>query len=720
MRFIHALSAPLMVSVTALPIGLATLGVAPPALATQRAAPTLTGRWEGAITVPGTKLEVILNFTGDSAGTIGIPVQGLKDVPLDKVSLADGKATFKIKGIGGDPTFTGTISEDGNSLAGNFTQGGGTFPFELKRAQEPKAASADALAGFDEFVDSARKGWEVPGVAVAIIKGGDVVYAKGFGFRDVDKNMPVSENTLFAIGSATKAFTTLVMGQLKDEGKLDFDKPVTTYIPEFRLFDQSATERLTPRDLVTHRSGLPRHDLLWYGNAPRTREDMVHRLAYLPNNKDLREAWQYNNLMFLTAGYMEERLTGKTWEENIRERILMPLNMKRSTLSVGDSQKDADFALGYREDSDTDKVERMDFRDITTMGPAGSINSSVVEMANWVKLNLSDGKFDGKRLIKDSTLKELHTPQMAMGDGSPETPEVVPVGYAMGWFVDVYRGHRRIHHGGNIDGFSAMVAMFPQDDVGFVILTNMNGTGLPGIILRHAADRMLKLEREDWNAKALAKRNLAKSQGKAAKGKLADTRKPGTHPSHALVDYAGDYEHPGYGIIAVTMDNSSSGDPSLAFAFNAITTPLEHWHYDVFSGKKNEADRTFEGFKIQFETGLDGEIDALRAQMEGAEDPFTFRRLGDKQLSDPAYLAKFEGDFKIEEQSVKFALTGKTLTATLPGQPVYELEPARNNTFRLKELPGFSVQFIAGEGGAVDEAKFVQPNGVYVAKRVNK
>lgn len=677
----------------------------------------LTGKWEGAIKITGGDLGVKLSFSGNDAGTISIPAQGAKDLALEKVLLDGKKATFAIRGVPGNPVFSGTLSDDGESIDGDFTQGGGKIPFELKRAGDAKTASADALEGFDQFLEKARADWQVPGLAVAIIKGDQVVYAKGFGFRDADEKLPVTDKTIFPIGSATKAFTTFVMGQLVDEGKLDLDKPVMNYLPEFRLYDTALTERITPRDLVTHRSGLPRHDLLWYGNTPRTREDMVRRLAYLPNNKDLRGAWQYNNLMFLTAGVLEERLTGKTWEENIRERILMPLGMQRTTLRNTDSQKDSDFALGYRLNDETDKVERMEFRDITTMGPAGSICSSVTEMSEWVKLNLSDGAVGGKRLIKQSTLKDLHAPQMSMGEGSPDNPEIIPVGYAMGWFVDVFGGHRRLHHGGNIDGFSAMVAFLPQEELGVVVLTNMNGTGLPEIIARHVFDRMTGAKPTDWNALALAKRSAAMKQAKAAKSKLTDTRKPGTHPSHPLGEYAGQYEHPGYGVLDVAVVESS-GDPSLKFTFNGIETSLEHWHYDVFSGKRNEEDRTFEGFKIQFQSGLDGEIDSLRAQMEPAEEPFEFRRLGDANLRDARFLDKLTGDFEIGPQPVKFSIVGATLTATLPGQPVYELEPARHNTFRIKELPGFTVQFVANESGEFDEAKFVQPNGVFVAKRV--
>lgn len=681
----------------------------------------LTGRWTGAVTTPGGRLEFLLKFSSSTQGVIAIPAQKIEDVPLEEIavdsSATPAKARFKIKqvaGIGGDPTFSGRFNADGKQISGEFTQGGGKFPFEIARTGAEAAAGAEPLAGLDEFFAQAIIDWKVPGMAVAVISGDKVVYAKGFGFRDADKKLPVTENTLFPIGSATKAFTTFVMGQLADAGKLEFDKPVRTYVPELNLFDPVATERITPRDLVTHRSGLPGHDRLWYGNVQRTREDLLARLAYLPNNKDLRVAWQYNNLMYMVAGVMEERLTDRTWEANIRERILRPLGMTRTTLNNSDSQKDADFAFGYRVDAETDAVERMDFRDITNMGAAGSINSSVTEMANWVRLNLAGGEFGGERLIKAPTLNELQTPHMSMGGGPADNPHVIPVGYAMGWFVDVYRGRRRLHHGGNIDGFSAMVALLPGEQIGVVVLTNMNGTGLPEVASRHVLDRMTGALAVDWNAQSLAQIAAARAQGKQAKAGLEATRKAGTRPSQPMDAYAGRYEHPGYGILTVATDPSGE---RLEFTFNGIVTPLEHWHYDIFSGQKADRDRTFEAFKLSFDTGLDGEISSVRAPFESALDPLVFRRLGDERLMDPEYLKKLVGDFAIDAQPVRFGLVGSTLTATLPGQPVYELEPTRNNTFRIRSLPGFTVRFVPAEGGVFNEARFVQPNGVFVAKR---
>jgi hypothetical protein len=329
-------------------------------------ATSIAGHWEGTIDVPGTKLEILIDFTKkpDSSweGKISIPAQNAKNLPLDNISFADKKASFAIAGVPGEPTFKGTISDDGMKILGDFTQGGQSFTFSLSREVSPKVKAKKALAGFDEIVERGLKELNVPGVAVAIVKDDEIVLAKGYGFRDVENKIPMTADTLLAIGSASKAFTTFAMGVLVDEGKLDWEKPVRNYIPWFRLYDTFSSERLTPRDLVTHRSGLPRHDLSWYNNYEATREEFVRRLAYLKPSADLREKFQYNNLMFLTAGYLVEVLTDKKWEDAIRTHVFKPLGMGRTNFSVVDSQKDADFALPYREREG--KIEKIPFRNI--------------------------------------------------------------------------------------------------------------------------------------------------------------------------------------------------------------------------------------------------------------------------------------------------------------------------------------------------------------------
>lgn len=707
------LSMHLLIIAAGAPVAVSSLALAAPygEVLPAAAADAAAGRWEGAIELPGAqlKVEVTLTPAGDGlTGAISIPQQGAKDLALENITRDGSRVTFVIPGIPGEPTFSGTLSADNASIAGDFSQSGKAFPFKLTRAADPGAQAADALAGIDQWLDDARQAWKAPGLAIAIVKGDNTVFARGFGMRDVDGDKPVTADTLFAIGSSSKAFTTAVLGALADEGKLDWDAPVRTYLPDFALFDEEIAQRMTPTDLVTHRSGLPRHDLMWY-NAPFTREEIYHRLKYLANNKDLRTDFQYNNLMYLTAGVLAERITGKSWEDNVRERFFVPLGMTHSCFSAAQAPA-GECALPYREDEKV--VKQIPYREIQSVGPAGSIYSSAADMARWVALHLTGKGQGGARVLTDQTIQQLHTVEMPYGILNPDTPEIVPVGYALGWFVDVYRGHLRVHHGGNIDGFSALVTLFPQDGVGIVALTNMEASALPGQATRHASDRMLGLSLEDWNAKALAKRDQSTEMSDKAKEKKTAFRRQGTTPSHAIGEYAGQYEHPGYGTIDVTESQGA-----LSLAMHGISAPLEHWHYDVFNCLKNPADPTFEDTKVMFLSGLGGDIDSLRVSLDPLVDDIIFQRTPDAELKDARFLSRLAGKYALGPQTVTFEVKGAVLWANVPGQPNFELIPASRRTFNLKGLNGYSVRFDVPDAGPVKQAYFMQPDGNYTATR---
>ena len=305
----------------------------------------------------------------------------------------------------------------------------------------------------------------------------------------------------------------------------------------------------------------------------------MRRLAYLEPTADLREKFQYNNLMFLTAGYLVETLTGKKWEDSIRQLVLEPLGMMRTNFSVLDSQKDADFAFPY--DEKKGKLERIPFRNIANIGPAGAINSTVNDMSRWLLVHLNSGKLKDKPIIQPQTIQDMHLAHMPTGQ-TPDIAELSPASYGMGWFVDTYRGHGRVHHGGNIDGFSAMVSMFPNDRIGFVVLSNMNGTGLPELLIRQATDLILDLKPKDWMAEAAERKAKGLELTKQAETKKLSRRVAKTKPAHALDAYAGDYHHPGYGDLQVTLQNGQAGFQLTT----ASVTPLEHWHYETFNGQK--------------------------------------------------------------------------------------------------------------------------------------
>lgn len=696
-------------------IFLSTLIAALPSAALAAEPADFAGHWEGAIEVPGTPLgvEVDLSVGEDGAltGDITIPQQGARDLPLGNLAVDGDAVTFAIQGIPGNPTFRGALAEGGGSLVGDFTQGGATLHFSLERAEPPAESAKGTLGDFADFVADARVAWEVPGVAVAIVADGEVIFAQGFGHRNVEEELPVTSDTLFAIGSCTKAFTTYVLATLVEEGKLDWNGLVKDYLPGFQLYDETTTDLITPRDLVTHRSGLPRHDLLWYNNQALPRKELVTRLAYLPATATLRQKYQYNNLMFLTAGYLSEVLTGKSWEENVRERILEPLGMTRSVFTIAAMEADPDHALPYAERED--EVVRIPFRPIDNMGPAGSIDSSVNEMARWVKLHLSGGRFEGRRLVSEAIISDLHAPQMPTG-APPEHPEITAGSYASGWMVDVYRGHPRVAHGGSIDGFIALVTLFPKDGIGIVALANHGGTPLPGLLTRHAADRLLGLEPIDWNRDALARRAQGEEAQKEAEERREVVRRTGTRPAHPLAEYAGLYRHPGYGALEVALD----GD-RLTLTYNAIGIPLEHWHYEVFNGAEGAEDPVFENMKLRFETDVRGYVAAVAVPFEPTLGEIVFDRQPDAWMTDPGQLARFVGRYQLAGQVLTVGLAGDTLTVSIPGQPLYHLKPALGGEFVLAEYSVVSMRFLT-EDGEVTAIQVSQTEGVYRAERVDE
>lgn len=669
----------------------------------------LAGRWTGAIVTPGPELRVELTFTaaGDTlSGTISIPQQNASDLPLEGIRTPADSAIFSIAGVPGNPTFLGAFSGD-SVIAGAFTQGGVDMTFRIRRSAEAGPAE-DPLAGFDAVVEKALADFLVPGIGIGVYHRGRPIYVRGFGYRDVAQRLPVTPQTLFAIGSSTKAFTTFALAQQVDAGKFDWDAPVRQYLPGLQLWDDVTTLQLTGRDMVTHRTGLPRHDLTWYNVTDLGPEKLFERLRHLEPNRQLREAWQYNNVMYVMAGYLLGRITGGSWQDAVQRQILDPLGMTATNFSVTAMQRSPDHALPYREAGDT--LVRIPFRNIDQVGPAGSINSNVEDMLKWVAVHIRQGRAGDTAIIRSATLRDIHSPHMVM-PGFPSEPEISPSGYGLGWMIATYRGRYRVQHGGNIDGFSALVTLYPRDQLAVVALTNKNGTPLPSLVTDHIADRVLALPERDWLGEAQRRMMAARSANREAQERLAAERVKGTKPTFALPDYVGDYVHPGYGTLRIERR-----DGRLVMRFNGIETPLEHWHYDVFSGTRNERDPTFASAKLQFTQDLRGRVAGLRITLEPMLPPLAFERGPDPQLTDPAYLARLAGEYVIDGGGrVAFRVSGTGLFMEVPGQPVYELVPGRDNEFSVRELPGYALRFVL-EGGAVREAHMIQPNGVFIAK----
>lgn len=472
-----------------------------------------------------------------------------------------------------------------------------------------------ALGDYPQFVRRQRRTWKVPGAAIGILRGGEPVLADGFGLRSVRRQLPVTADTPFAICSCTKAFTTMVMGMLVDEGKLEWDKPVRDYLPEFALHDHFATERMTPRDLVTHRSGLPRHDAVWH-HSDASREELVQRLRYLEPSCDLRVTYQYQNLMYVTAGYLVGRITDSTWEEQVQARILDPLGMSSSYFSVSESRR-TDAAARPCVESRKRLVE-VPYCNLDAIGPAGAINSTVPDMLRWVQLHLDGGTAGGKRLVSRQTLREIHRPQITMEEDSH--PEIQLNCYALGWSTYAYRGHRVFTHGGGIDGFACFTAFLPEEGIGAVVLTN-RPSPLPQILTWNAVDRLLGLEPVPWSrrSRAAVRKESAQQIERRKSNQRARVRK--TRPSHALPAYAGEYTHPGYGTFSVVPRSRA-----LWATFSGSEARLTHHHYDVFAYRPP---RWSDSLKLTFATDAAGQVARVSVPFQDGVADIVFER-GDR------------------------------------------------------------------------------------------
>jgi len=675
----------------------------------------LIGEWEGSIKVPGQELEVIIEFLLDDGQTVGfidIPLQQAIDLPLENLILQNSNITFIIKDVPGEPTFNGNLSDDGNTISGEFTQSAGTFPFTLmKKSEQEKldetAKLEETLHAIRTFIDSTMSQWHVAGLSVAIVKDNEILMTEGFGYRDFENELPVTSQTLFAIGSSSKAFTAFSVGLLVDEGIIDWDTPIKEYMPDFKMYDEFATQEMTAIDLLTHRSGLPRHDLMWYG-AYFSREEMYDRLRYLEPNEPFRYTFQYQNLMYMTAGLMVGRLTNSTWEDVVYERVFVPLGMNNSNFSIDTSLNSDDFSQPYHV-NENDEIEKMDFMNISAVGPAGSINSCADDMSQWVRMFLNKGKVDDTQIMLEATVENLITPHMFISRKSP-SKELDYYAYGLGWFIQTYRGHPYVHHGGNIDGFSALVNLLPDDNLGVVILTNQNNSSYTSIASYYIIDQLLDLEPADWH-----RRNLNQKETLTEIEKVSETieRVKGTKPSHKLEDYAGVYENQGYGTIQIEQN-----DKELLMVYHAFASPLEHWHYDAF--KPTEGLLADSDILIDFHTNLQGDIYRVTAPFEASVSPIIFEKLPPEKMSDPAYLAQFAGTYELAEIKVSVDLNKSGfLIIKYPGQPVYELHPYADNKFQIGDLENYYVKFQIDKK-SVTGLSFIQPNGVVHAVKVDE
>lgn len=569
------------------------------------------------------------------------------------------------------------------------------------------------LADFDAYVQRVMQEWKVPGAAIAIVKDGRAILSKGYGLRDVKNHFPVTEQTLFPIASITKSFTVATLATLSTEGKLDWDKPVRGYLPDFRLYDELLTAHVTTRDLVTHRTGLPRHDATWY-RADLSREDLYARLRYLEPNRDLRQEFQYNNFMFMTAGYLAGKLTGGTWEEAVQKRILNPLGMRSSNFDLGASiQSSKDVAHAYRKDDSEAVHEVPAYTGDKALGPAGLIVSNLSDMTQYLLMYLNQGKHGEQQIISPSDVHAMISPQTIIPSTEVD-PELGYRHYGMGLFVTTYRGHKFAQHGGNLDGFSLLLSFLPEDHFGSVILLNMEGSSLREVLAYSINDRLLGLSSVDWDKRQLDRYLAFKDAAKQARDKNYVPRRENTTSSHPIDEYVGEYSHPAYGSVLIER---AANDKDLKITYHTMKSTAQHWHYDVWRVPHDPLDLLQET-EIMFYTDWNENIASLSCALEPAVKEILFVRQPDRRMRDSSFLEPLTGTYQIADFKVVVTLRAdNTLTATMPDQKVYQLEPVRGSTFTAKGENGMDFDFKRDPAGKVTEFSLNQAGSSTVFKK---
>ena len=542
---------------------------------------------------------------------------------------------------------------------------------------------------YNQYIQDAMKSWECPGVALAIVKGDELVHQVVFGFRDVENKLPMTADTRFAMASVTKSFTAMSAALLVDDGKLEWDKPVKEYMPEFILDDPYITQNVTVRDMLSHRTGLPRHDFsAWHLDI--SRAEFVKRMRHLKFNATFREKFQYNNLMYYAAAALVEKLADQKWEDFVQQRIFLPLGMRSSNFKPEPPEAGQPTAQGYRVDRALDGSAKglvnMPFGLHTELSPgaAGALFSTLADLVQWLKVHVNAGRVGDLQLVSADNLKQMHLPQTIIpGGGMNEALMGNTIyTYGMGWFIEPYRGYTLIEHGGNVEGHSLIIGFIPQEKIGVVGLTNLAKLPLRDVLLYESIDRLLDLPEQDWNKKfhavfdpLILGEARAKQTAKAEKVENAPT----THPLEA---FTGLYAAEGYPGFAVKLN----GQALQACTVGSLNwSELRHYHYNVFEWYLADFDYWT---KVRFLVNDNGEIDSVSIPIEPAVENLVFTRKPPEVSAE--ILAALVGEYATPIAGVAFTVTthaGKVYLADT-GKPPAEIKPYKLND----DLVGFRIE----------------------------
>ncbi len=580
------------------------------------------------------------------------------------------------------------------------------------QSQHPASGPAAPLAGFDTHVEQVLHDWNVPGVAVSIVKDGKPVLIKGYGVRDPATGQPMTEDTIFPVGSISKGFTTFSAGLLVDDKKLGFDTPAYTYLKGFTLREPATTVGLTIRDMLSHRSGYPRHDIILFNNSQLKRDELLDRIPYLEPTQPLRTGFQYNNIMFTLAGLTVERVAGTEFESFVSNRIFRPLNMQRTMFGYDRAAKDPNHS-GGRIDVDGKPVTVPLYRMTPVLSPAGGIYSNARDLTNWMLVQLGGGRFEDRQIIEAATLAELHRTQIPRNSGGRD-PELLPIGYGMGWFTDSYRGHLRLTDPGEIWGSTTIVALLPAKRLGVTVLVNHGASELPELLSLEIMDRFLGVTGKDWVGEGLARKKAGEAVTPSSGNNNSIALAAVAPASHPLVDYAGRYRHPGYGPLDVTLEGGR-----LVGRFNDEQAPLDHRSYDVFQSKSAAPGSFWQDRRLQFVSDFEGQVSSVQLVAEPALPAVAFVRLPDARLSDPGYLKGLVGTYLLDGDNVAVTLAGNRLSMAFPNGTPGELIPSLGGQFAWSRSRAWRIGFQTDAAGRASSMTLTTASGVYEGKRVN-
>lgn len=492
------------------------------------------------------------------------------------------------------------------------------FTFLFLNSSFAGAQNTPDWRAFDAFVNKTLADWEAPGAAIAIVKDDRVIYAKGYGVKEIAKNDKTDERTIFGIASNSKAFTATALAMLVDEGKINWDDKVIKHLPDFRLADDYATREITIRDLLSHRSGLPAYggDILWWG-GDYGRNDIVQRIRFVKPAYSFRSTYAYQNIPFIIAGQIIEKVSGKTWDEFVKTRILQPLKMNETTTSIKDFSPGANKTTPHFRDLETGKTFPIAWRNLDNGAAAAGINSNVLDAANWLRLQLNEGEFEGRRLVSQKNIREIQSPQTIIPFTNPAEPKLRSNfrAYGLGWSLREYAGYKMVTHNGWTDGQLSMTAMIPERRVGVVVLTNVHHQNVYAPLAYRALDVALGLSETDWNAYFFKFIKDAETEIIAGEKKLEASRIKNTTPSLALKNYAGIYENELYGKISFAEENGR-----LVVRLSHSPTyigDLRHWENDKFRvvWRDPVAEKTFLAFAVK-----NGKVESVKMAMTGFID----------------------------------------------------------------------------------------------------